>query len=188
MTGNDIYGSGSKFGVAEGEIYGTGNGLNRKKPWFLEIFEIFVFQNRFCPWIRSKFKNRATSCTLSGFVAYSCKFSRLCVRPIVLDASDKLFPQFATVTLKLGQGQKFCSQTVELGKIFGYAKFCLATLKTLPLRSIRVWRKKKKRKIGLSQPMKPTTLASCNNWKMHKNYTGQLRGIALRRPKTNKQT
>ena len=108
----------------------------------LEIFEIFVFQSRFCPWIRSKFKNRATSCTLSGFVAYSCKFSRLCVRPIVLDASDKLFPQFATVTLKLGQGQKFCSQTVAQGKIFGYAKFCLATLKTLPLRSIRVWKKK----------------------------------------------
>ena len=31
---------------------------------------------------------------------------------------------------------------VAQGKIFGYAKFCLATLKTLPLRSIRVWRKK----------------------------------------------
>ena len=32
MTGNDIYGSGSKFGVAGSEIYGTGNDLNRKKP------------------------------------------------------------------------------------------------------------------------------------------------------------
>ena len=58
VTGNDIDGSGSKFGVAESEIYGTRNDLNRKIPWFLEIFEIFVFQSRFCPWIRSKFKNR----------------------------------------------------------------------------------------------------------------------------------
>ena len=51
---------------------------------------------------------------------------------------QEAFSQFATVTLKLSQGQKFCSQTVAQGKIFGYAKFCLATLKTLPLRSIRV--------------------------------------------------
>ena len=123
MTGNDIYGSGSKFGVAESEIYGTGNDLNRKKPWFLEIFEIFVFQSRFCPWIRSKFKNRATSCTLSGFVAYSCKFSRLCVRPIVLDASDKLFPQFATVTLKLGQGQIFFLKLYPGPKYLGTQNF-----------------------------------------------------------------
>ena len=154
MTGNDIYGSGSKFGVTGSKIFGTGSDLNRKKPWFFEIFEIFIFQSRFCPWIRSKFKNRATSCTLSGFVAYSCKFSRRCVRPIVLDASDKLFPQFATVTLKLGQGQKFCSQTVAQGKIFGYTNFCLAPLKTLSLRSIRVWKKKRKR--GLSQPTQIT--------------------------------
>ena len=90
-----------KFGVAENEIYGTGNDLNRKKPWFLEIFEIFVFQSRFCPRIRSKFKNRATSCTLSGFVAYSCKFSRRCVRPIVLDASDKLFPPICYCDLEI---------------------------------------------------------------------------------------
>ena len=49
MTGNDIYGSGSKFGVTESEIYGTVNDLNRKEQRFLEIFEIFVFQSRFCP-------------------------------------------------------------------------------------------------------------------------------------------
>ena len=49
MTGNDIYGSGSRFGVAESEIYGTGNDLNRKKPWFLEIFEILVFKLDFVP-------------------------------------------------------------------------------------------------------------------------------------------
>ena len=76
MTGNDIYGSGSKFGVTGSENFGTGSALNSKKPWFSKNFEIFVFQSRFCPWIRSKFKNRALSCTLSVFVAYSCKFSR----------------------------------------------------------------------------------------------------------------
>ena len=112
-----------------------------KKPWFLEFFEIFVFQSQFWPWIRSKFKNRATSCTQPGFVAYSCKFSRRYVKPIVLGAANKVNPQFATVTLKLGQGQKFCSQTVAQGKIFGYTNFCLAPLKTLSLRSIRVWKK-----------------------------------------------
>ena len=76
------------------------------------------------------------------FVAYSCKFSRRYVWPIVLDATKQLFPQFVTVTLKLGQGQKFCSKMVVQAKIFGYTKFCLATLKTPSLRSIRVWRKK----------------------------------------------
>ena len=39
--------SGRRFGVAEIEIYGTGNDLNRKKPWFSKIFEIFVFQTSF---------------------------------------------------------------------------------------------------------------------------------------------
>ena len=106
MSGNDIYGSGSKIGVTGSEIYGTGNYLNRKKPGFSKIFEIFVFQSRFCPWIRSKLKNRATSCTLSVFVACSCKFSRGCVQPIVLDASDKLFPWFANLTLKIRSRSK----------------------------------------------------------------------------------
>ena len=49
MTGNDIYGSGSKFGVTGSEIHGTGNDLNRKKPGIFKIFEIFVFQSRFYP-------------------------------------------------------------------------------------------------------------------------------------------
>ena len=43
MTRNDIYGSGSKLGVTGSEIYDTGNDLNRKKPGFSKIFEIFVF-------------------------------------------------------------------------------------------------------------------------------------------------
>ena len=154
ITGNDIYGSGSNFGVTGSNFYGIKIGLNRKKPWFLEFLEIFVFQSQFWPWIRSKFKNRATSCTQPGFVAYSCQFSRRYVKPIVLAAANKVNPQFATVTLKLGQGQKFCFQTVAQGKIFGYTNFCLAPLKTLSLRSIRVWKKKRNR--GLSQPTQIT--------------------------------
>ena len=133
MTGNDIYGSGSKFGVAESEIYGTGNDLNRKKPWFFRNFWIFVFQSRFCPWIRSKFKNRATSCTLSVFVAYSCKFSRRCVRPIVLDASDKLFPPICHCDLEIRSRSKLlfvnCSsgQNIWVHKILSrYSENCVS--------------------------------------------------------------
>ena len=59
-----------------------------------------------------------------------------------------------TVTLKLGQGQKFCSQTVAQGKIFGYTKFCLATLKTVSEVDPRLG---KKRKRGLSQPTQIVT-------------------------------
>ena len=53
----------------------------------------------------------ATSCTLSGFLAFLCKFSRRYVKAIVLGAANNLNPQFATVTLKLGQSKKlyYCS-------------------------------------------------------------------------------
>ena len=45
-------------------------------------------------------------CTQPGFVAYSCRFSRRYVKLIVLCAANKVNPQFATLTLKLGQGKK----------------------------------------------------------------------------------
>ena len=125
------------------------------------MFEIFVFQTWFCPWIRSKFKNRATSCTLSVFVACSCKLSRGCVQPIVLDASDKLFPRFANLTLKIKSRSKILfsngspGQNIWVHKIFSrYAENSVF--------EVDPRLEKKKRKIGLSQPMKPTTLASCN--------------------------
>ena len=47
MTGNDIYGSGSKFDVTGSEIYGTGNDLNRKNrdfPKFLFFKLDFVLE------------------------------------------------------------------------------------------------------------------------------------------------
>ena len=56
---------------------------------------------------------------------------------------------------------------VAQAKIFVYTKFCLATLKTLSLRSIRVW-KKKKRKFGVSQPIKSTSLICVNNELLHR--------------------
>ena len=51
---------------------------------------------------------------------------------------------------------------VAQAKIFGYTKFCLTTLKTLSLRSTRVW--KKIRKFGVSQPIKSTSLICVNEW------------------------
>ena len=44
MTGNDIYGSGSRFGVAESEIYGTENDLNRKNRDFLKFMKFLFFK------------------------------------------------------------------------------------------------------------------------------------------------
>ena len=156
MTGNDIYGSGSKFGVTGSEVYGTGNDLNRKKPWFSKIFEIFVFQSRFCSWIRSKLKNRATSCTLSGFVAYSCKFSRRCVGPIVLDASDKLFPPICHCDLEIRSRSKLlfvnCSpfQNIWVHKILSrYAENCVS--------EVDPRLEKKKRKFLVSQDLRSST-------------------------------
>ena len=148
MTGNDIYGSGSKFGVAESEIYGTGNDLNRKKPWFLEIF---VFQSRFCLWIRSNFKNRATSCTLSGFVAYSCKFSRRCVRPIVLDASDKLFPPICHCDLEIRSRSKILFSNGSPGQNIWAHKILLRYAEN-SVSEVNP-RLEKKRKFGVSQPI-----------------------------------
>ena len=66
------------------------------------------------------------------FVAYSCKFSQRYAWPIVLDATKKLFPQFATVTLKLRHlKSKILFLNCSQAKIFWYTKFCLVTLKTL---------------------------------------------------------
>ena len=44
MTGNDIYGSGSKFGVTGSEIFGTGNALNRKNRDFLQFLKFLFFK------------------------------------------------------------------------------------------------------------------------------------------------
>ena len=44
MTGNDIYGSGSKFGVTESKIFGTGSALNRKNHDFLKILTFLFFK------------------------------------------------------------------------------------------------------------------------------------------------
>ena len=44
MTGNDICGSGSKFGVTGSEIYGTGNDLNRKNRDFLKFLKFLFFK------------------------------------------------------------------------------------------------------------------------------------------------
>ena len=59
------------------------------------------------------------------------------------------------MTLKLGQGQQFCSYIVARAKIFGYTKFCLATLKTVSEVDPRL--EKKKRKFLVSEALRSTT-------------------------------
>ena len=113
--------------------------------------------------------------------AYSSRIcDKLCwTRPTNFSLNLRIWPW------KLGQGQEFCSHTVALGKIFGYTKFCLATLKTLSLRSIRVWKKKIRKFLVFRKPLsissealKPTTLASGNKkicaWERRKATISRL--------------